>query len=128
MKMLDQQLLQSMTPDQLQALAERAAERHRKATGREGDAEPWEKKPKFDAVLRMALPAAEADAMRRSVEAVLQGQTKRWALERVEPAQAGEVVTRYLVRFGKSMPGPLVVEAIRRALLPRSVTIDVLDV
>ena len=128
MKVLDQQLLQSMTPDQLQALAERAAERHRKATGRTDDAEPWEKKPKFDAILKLTLPASDADAMRNSVEAVLQGQAKRWALERVEPAQGGEVVTRYLVRFGKSMPGPLVVEAIRRALLPRTVTIDVLDV
>ncbi len=128
MKVLDRQLLQSMTPDQLQALAERAAERHRKATGREGDAEPWEKKPKFDAVLRLALPSLEADTMRKSIETVLQGQAKRWALERVEPAQGGEVVTRYLVRFGKSMPGPLVVEAIRRSLLPRAVTIDVLDV
>jgi len=128
MKVLDQQLLQSMTPDQLQALAERAAERHRKATGREDDAEPWEKKPKFDAILKLALPAAEADAMRKNIEAVLQGQSKRWALERVEPAQDGAVVTRYLVRFGKNMPGPLVVEAIRRAILPRTVTIDVLDV
>jgi hypothetical protein len=66
--------------------------------------------------------------MRNGIEAVLQGQSKRWALERVEPEQNGEVVARYLVRFGKSMPGPLVVEAIRRALLPRTVTIDVLDV
>ena len=128
MKVLDQQLLQSMTPDQLQALADRASERHRKAMGWAEDAEPWEKKPKFDAILRFAIPASEAAAMRNGIEAVLQGQSKRWALERVEPERDGEVVARYLVRFGKSMPGPLVVEAIRRALLPRTVTIDVLDV
>jgi len=128
MKVLDQQLLQSMTPDQLQALADRATERHRKAVGRAEDAEPWEKKPKFDAILRFAIPAPEAAAMRNSIEAVLQGQSKRWALERVEPERNGEVIARYLVRFGKSMPGPLVVEAVRRALLPRTVTIDVLDV
>ncbi len=128
MKVLDQQLLQSMTPDQLQALAERASERHRKATGRGGDAEPWAKKPKFDAVLKVALPVTDADTMRRHIETVLQGQAKRWALERIEPAQGGAVVTRYLVRFGKSMPGPLVLEAIRRAILPHTVTIDVLDI
>lgn len=128
MKVLDQQLLQSMTPDQLQALAERASERHRKAVGREQDAEPWEKKPKFDAILRFGIPSAEATLMRQSIEAVLQGQSKRWALERVEPERNGEVIARYLVKFGKSMPGPLVVEAIRRAILPRTVTIDVLDV
>jgi hypothetical protein len=128
MKVLDRQLLQSMTPDQLQALAERASERHRKAVGRDDDAEPWEKKPKFDAVLRFGIASSDATAMRNSIEAVLQGQSKRWALERVEPERNGEVVARYLVRFGKSMPGPLVVEAIRRALLPRTVTIDVLDV
>lgn len=128
MKVLDQQLLQSMTPDQLQALADRASERHRKAVGRDDDAEPWEKKPKFDAVLRFGIASPDATAMRNSIEAVLQGQSKRWALERVEPERNGEVVARYLVRFGKSMPGPLVVEAIRRALLPRTVTIDVLDV
>jgi hypothetical protein len=128
MKMLDQQLLQSMTPDQLLALSVRASERHRKAVGRDDDAEPWEKKPKFDAILRFGIPAAEANLMRQSIEAVLQGQAKRWALERVEPERAGEVTARYLVQFGKSMPGPLVVEAIRRAILPRTVTIDVLDV
>ncbi len=128
MKVLDQQLLQSMTPDQLQALAERAAERHRKAVGRAEDAEPWEKKPKFDAVLRVAIPAALATELRQRIEAVLQGQSKRWALERAEPEAGGEVIARYLVKFGKSMPGPLVVEAIRRAVLPHAVTIDVLDV
>lgn len=128
MKVLDQQLLQSMTPDQLQALADRASERHRKAVGRDDDAEPWEKKTKFDAVLRFGIASSDATAMRNSIEAVLQGQSKRWALERVEPERNGEVIARYLVRFGKSMPGPLVVEAIRRALLPRTVTIDVLDV
>lgn len=128
MKVLDQQLLQSMTPDQLQALADRASERHRKAVNRAEDTEPWEKRPKFDAILRFGIPAAEATLMRQSIEAVLQGQAKRWALERVEPERNGEVIARYLVRFGKSMPGPLVVEAIRRAILPRTVTIDVLDV
>jgi hypothetical protein len=129
MKVLDQQLLQSMTPDQLQALAERASERHRKAVGREEeDAEPWEKKPKFDAVLRISIPAADATPLRQSIETVLQNQSKRWALERAEPERGGQVVARYLVRFGKSMPGPLVIEAIRRAVLPRTVTIDVLDV
>ncbi len=128
LKVVDQQLLQSMTPDQLQALAERASERHRKAVHRDEDAEPWEKKQKFDAILRVAMPAVEATALRQSIEGVLQSQSKRWALERAEPESGGQVIARYLVRFGKSMPGPLVIEAIRRAVLPRAVTIDVLDV
>jgi hypothetical protein len=127
MKVLDRQLLQSMTPDQLQALAERAAQRHRKAVGREEEGESEEKKPRFDAVLRVAVPAAEAARLRPSIEAVLQGQCRRWALERAEPESGGQAVTRYRVRFGKGMPGPLVVEAIRRAVLPHAVTIDVLD-
>ena len=128
LRLVDQQLLQSMTPDQLQALAERAAERGRKASAREEDSEPWaEKKPRFDAVLRIALPASDAAPVRHALETVLSGQTKRWVLEDTGAEEGGRVTVRYRVRFGKSMPGPLVVEALRRAALPRAVTIDILD-
>jgi hypothetical protein len=75
----------------------------------------------------VAIPAAEAARLRPSIEAVLQGQCRRWALERTEPERDGRAMVRYLVRFGKGMPGPLVIEAIRRAVLPETVTIDVLD-
>lgn len=133
MNLVDKQLLQSMTPDQLQALSERAAERRRKAVAREDADETWaEKKPRFDAVIRVAMPGHEATTVRRAIEAVMSGQTKRWVLEKTVPeagqlAMGDTLTASYLVRFGKSMPGPLVVEAMRRAALPQAITIEVLD-
>ncbi|HLG06180.1 MAG TPA: DUF4956 domain-containing protein [Gemmatimonadales bacterium] len=129
LNLVDKQLLQSMTPDQLQAIAERASERRRKAMARQDDSEPWEKKARFDAVLRISMLNSEADTVRRLIETVLAGQTKRWVSERADPdpEHPERLAVRYMVRFAKAMPGPLVVEAIRRAALPQVVTIDVLD-
>jgi len=133
MNLVDKQLLQSMTPDQLQALSERAAERRRKAVAREEAEETGEEKKRFDALIRVAIPGREAATIRRAIEGVMAGQTKRWELERTVPeneshlAPGDSLIASYNVKFGKSMPGPLVVEAMRRAALPHTITIEVLD-
>ncbi|HET9274659.1 MAG TPA: DUF4956 domain-containing protein [Gemmatimonadales bacterium] len=132
MSVLDQQLLKSMTPDQLQALAQRASERSQKVersivdSGSITDtAEQKIPKPKFDHHLRIVMQPDDAVAVRQAVEGVLESQVKRWEFDKAGPADGGRASALYRVRFKKTVPNTLVVEAIRRAVLPRIVTIDV---
>jgi hypothetical protein len=129
--LVDKQLLRSMTPDQLQAIAQRAASRSRKAVEAldlPGEAEgAEEKKPRFDSTLRITMQPDDAAAVRQAVEQVLGGQTKRWEFEKAGAGDSGRAMAQYKVRFKKSIPSTLVVEAMRRSVLPRVVTIDVRD-
>ena len=135
LNLVDKQLLRSMTPDQLQAIAQRASERGRKVAadlgmpGTSGDREESEedKKPKFDSLLRIQMQPDDAVAIRQSIEQVLTGQTKRWEFEKAGAGDGGRASAQYKVRFKKSIPSTLVVEAMRRAVLPKVVTIDVRD-
>lgn len=125
LKVVDQQLLKSMTPDQLQALSERAAHRSRKATEESADA--GEEKKQFDSLLRVSMQADDAAAVRAAIEQVLAGQTKRWEFEKVGSGDGGRANAQYKVKFKRSIPSTLVIEAMRRSVLPRVVTIDVRD-
>jgi hypothetical protein len=131
MNLVDQQLLRSMTPDQLQAIAQKATERGRKAAedldvdGLGQDDE--EKKPKFDSMLRVYMQPDDAVAVRQAIEQVLGGQTKRWEFDRVGAGEGGRAMAMYKVKFKKSIPSTLVVEGMRRSVLPKVVTIEVRD-
>ena len=132
LKLVDKQLLRSMTPDQLQAISQRAAERGRKAaadidmdTG--PSAEEAEAKAKFDSLLRVMMQPDDAAAIRQVLEQVLAGQTKRWEFEKAGPGDGGRAMAQYKVKFKRSIPSTLVVESMRRAVLPKVVTIDVRD-
>ena len=130
--MLDQQLLRSMTPDQLQALSQRAAERGKRVeasiadSGAIGDTSEMKvPKPRFDTHLRIVMQPEDAVAVRQAVEQVLATQAKRWEFDKAGPADGGRALALYRVRFKKTIPNTLVVEAIRRAVIPKMVTIDV---
>lgn len=128
--MVDKQLLRSMTPDQLQAISQRAAERGRKAAAdidMDSGATPEEPKPRYDSLLRVMMQADDAAAVRQAVEQVLEGQTKRWEFEKAGPGDGGRAMAQYKVKFKRSIPSTLVVESMRRAVLPKVVTIDVRD-
>jgi hypothetical protein len=56
---------------------------------------------------------------------VLATQAKRWEFDKAGPADGGRALALYRVRFKKTIPNTLVVEAIRRAVIPKMVTIDV---
>jgi|KBSSwiStaDraftv2_1062776.scaffolds.fasta_scaffold09694_2 uncharacterized protein DUF4956 len=135
LNLVDKQLLRSMTPDQLQAIAQRASERGRKVAadlgmpGSSGDSDESdeEKKPKFDSLLRIQMQPDDAVAIRQAVEQVLTGQTKRWEFEKAGAGDGGRASAQYKVRFKKSIPSTLVIEGMRRAVLPKVVTIDVRD-
>ena len=133
LSLVDKHLLRSMTPDQLQAISERAAERGRKAaanididtgpTAEEAEAA----KPRFDSLLRVMMQPDDAAAIRQTIEQVLEGQTKRWEFEKAGAGDGGRAMAQYKVKFKRSIPSTLVVESMRRAVLPKVVTIDVRD-
>ncbi len=133
LSLVDKQLLRSMTPDQLQAISQRAAERGRKAaanidmdtgpTAEEAEAA----KPRFDSLLRITMQPDDAVAIRLAVEQVLEGQTKRWEFEKAGAGEGGRALAQYKVKFKRSIPSTLVVESMRRGVLPRVVTIEVRD-
>jgi hypothetical protein len=92
---LDDEILTSLSPEQLDALSERARKRRGQAAP---DADGPE--PDFDVLLRVRTTnAAEA---RRAVEPVLEGQLKKWRLSGVVP-EADGVILEYAVRLRKKM-------------------------
>lgn len=125
--MVDSQLLKSMTPEQLDALATRARRRRRSFAEEIGVEDSYENEPKrerFDSTLRVQMTPADAPAVRQAVEQVLGTQTKRWQLETTGIGDPGREVAVYKVRFKKSIPSTLVIESIRRGALPRQVTVE----
>jgi hypothetical protein len=110
---LDQQILQSMTPDQLEALAERAKSRRKKI-----ESELFGTVPKFDGVLIIrAAAGADDDQLRAAVTAVLDREAKEWQFDRAETV-GNRLELRYQVRCRKSVPRPLLAEAVRRGAIP----------
>jgi hypothetical protein len=92
---LDDEILTSLSPEQLDALSERARKRRGQAAP---DADGPE--PDFDVLLRVRTTnAAEA---RRAVEPVLENQLKKWRLSGVVP-EADGVILEYAVRLRKKM-------------------------
>lgn len=111
---LDQQILQSMTPDQLEALAERAKSRRKKI---EHDLYGG---PKFDGVLIVrGVVGAPEDQLKSAVSTVLDREAKEWQFERAETI-GNRLELRYQVRTRKSVPRPLLMEGVRRAVIPHA--------
>ena len=117
---LDQQLLQSMTPDQLKALADRALERGQEYQQNMDDepSRPVTSADSFDATVVVRGRREITAGLRATTEVVLARETKDWRLEEEGPAIDGVVTVRYRVRCRKKRPSPLVQESLRRALAP----------
>jgi len=106
---LDEQILQSMTPDQLEALTERAMSRRRKI-----ESELFGTNDRFDGTLTVIMLAGGSEeVLRNAVSTVLDRDAKEWQFEKGETVD-GRRVLRYSVRTRKSVPAPLLVEAVRR--------------
>lgn len=122
---VDDQLLKSMTPEQLEILAERARKRRRRLAEDIGLAVTGElKRPKFDATLRLMVAEPGADGLRPVVEEQLGSQAKYWQFEAATQADQGRRALLYKVRFKKSVPGPLLLEAVRRAVAGKALSVD----
>jgi hypothetical protein len=116
---LDQQILQSMTPDQLESLAEKAMDRKKKMSDDLFGTD--DTGPKFDGLLKLKTVAgASADELRALVERHLAQDTKEWRFEQAGMGDGGSVTLEYSVRFKKSAPRPIVIETLRRAILNKA--------
>jgi hypothetical protein len=97
--MVDRELLQSMTPEQLDVLAGRARLRQH-AANEEADLGTMVK-PKRDRTLRLAITGPTATA-RRAVEAALEANTKRWEFIKSSSNGPGTAMLEYELRLKKS--------------------------
>lgn len=109
---LDQQLLQSMTPDQLKALADRALERKQEYSQSFFDVV----EPRDVTLVATVATTAAAAGLRATMEGVLDRQAKDWRLEAGNPLGNGGMELRYKVRCRKRVPSSMLLEAVRTAV------------
>jgi hypothetical protein len=118
---LDRDILKSMSPEQLQALVQRA--RRRAGDDHAAGADQLPKRPKpLDTVLRVQ--TADPEGARPQIEAVLASQVKGWQFSRSERDTAGTAVLEYRVRLRKSVPGPALAGELRARLGPRATGVE----
>jgi hypothetical protein len=111
---LDREILKSMSPEQLQALASRA--RRRVGDGNK-TAAPKGPKP-LDTVVRVHSP--DPESARPQIEAVLATQVKEWKFSSTQRDAAGIAVLEYRVRLRKSVPASVLTGELRSRLGPRA--------
>ncbi len=114
---LDQHLLQSMTSDQLQALAAKAMQRNQSLTKDSAVPDnPAETREVFLVVV--AAGAGLVPDLRRSVETALEQDAKQWRFEGEATQPDGAVGLRYQVRCRKRIPAATLADSLRRVAGP----------
>jgi Domain of unknown function (DUF4956) len=117
--LVDDQILKSLTPDQLEALADRA-QRRRARSPQDGVAA---KKPVEFRRLDLQIQGS-VDAARRAAESVLEQSAKRWEFVRVAPGEGGAERLQYRVRLKKSMPAESLVQSLRTGAAPHVTSVE----
>lgn len=121
---VDTLLLKSMSPEQLEVLAERARKRRLRLAEQIGMAVTGEmRRPRFDGTIRIVV-AGSQEPVKQLAEEVLTSQAKAWWLEAATVADAGRSTLLYKVRFKKAIPGPLLLEAVRRAVAGKASSVE----
>ena len=126
--LVDDQILKSLTPDQLDALSERAQRRRGRSPRAEagaGDVDAPRKPPEFRA-LQLRIHGAVEPA-RRAAEAVLEASAKRWEFVRAGVAASGESQLHYRVRLKKSVPADSLVQSLRTGAAPHVTGVELAD-
>jgi hypothetical protein len=112
---IDREILKSMSPEQLQALAQRA----RRRVGDGFALEPRAKAPKpLNTVIRVQSP--DPEGARPQIEAVLASEVKAWQFSGTQRDAAGDAVLEYRVRLRKSVPATVLTGELRARLGPRA--------
>lgn len=117
---LDQQILKSMSPEQLQALAQRA--RRRAGDGALDTPKPPKAPKPLNTVLRVQSP--DPESARPQIEAVLADQAKAWHFAGVQRDAAGAAVLEYRLRLRKSVPAPVLTGELRARLGSRATGVE----
>jgi hypothetical protein len=122
--LVDDQILKSLTPDQLDALADRASRRRARVSAE--DAAPKKPPPEFRRLeLQIQGPA---DVARRAVESVLEESAKRWEFVRALPGEGGAAERlHYRVRLKKSVPAESLVQSLRTGAAPHVTAVELGD-
>ena len=107
--MLDQEILKSMSPEQLAAVVDRA---RRRIDGPKSDV-PKARKP-LNTVVRVQTP--DTDGARQAVESVLATQVKEWKFVGTQRDAQGRATLEYRVRLRRSVPGPALTGELRARL------------
>jgi len=113
---LDRDILKSMSPEQLQALASRA----RRRVG-EGATSPKPPKP-LGTLVRVQSP--DPEGARPQIEEVLATQVKEWKFSGTQRDAAGSAVLEYRVRLRKSVPAPVLTGELRTRLGLRATGVE----
>ncbi len=124
-QLVDDQILKSLTPDQLDALSARALRRRARAP-EDGPPTPPEKKPVEWRRLELQIQGS-ADVARRAAEPVLEGGAKRWEFLRAVPADGGGTKLQYRVRLKKSVPAESLVQSLRTGAAPYVTAVNLAD-
>jgi hypothetical protein len=121
--LVDDQILKSLTPDQLDALSERAQRRRGRRPAADGE---MPKKPVEFRDLELRVTGA-VDAARRAAEAVLERSAKRWEFVRAAPGASGEHQLHYRVRLKKSVPADNLLQSLRADAAPHVIGVELAD-
>jgi Domain of unknown function (DUF4956) len=101
----DPKLLEALTPDELDQVADRAARLQAYIAARSDDT----KKKRFSAIV--LIHTTDPKAAQTSVDGVLEQQTKRWRLAEILPGGKGTTTLEYMVRLNDEVePGALLDE------------------
>lgn len=123
-ELVDDQILKSLTPDQLDALAKRAARRREDAG--DDDGAPKKPAPPFRR-LELQIHGA-ADQARRAAEVVLEQSAKRWEFVRAVPGEGGGADRLlYRVRLKKSVPAESLIQSLRTGAAPHVTGVELGD-
>jgi hypothetical protein len=128
--LVDDQILKSLSPDQLDALSERAQRRRarspRAAAGAgDVDVDAPKKPPEFRA-LELRIHGAVEPA-RRAAEAVLEASAKRWEFVRAAVGTNGEQQLHYRVRLKRSVPAETLIQSLRTGAAPHVTGVELAD-
>lgn len=114
---VDEEVLRTLAPPQLDALAQRVRRRREESGG------DLPSVPELEYDARLVVETTDAAAARALVESVLETRVKRWTPDPCE--DAGAQVLTYHVRWKKGMSPATVIDAVQSAAMPFVVRAEV---
>jgi hypothetical protein len=118
MSVIDREVLQSLSPEQLDVLSERARRLSAKETGHTNIG----KEKPLDSVLRVF--GAEPEALRAATEAILATQSKAWRFSGVVAGENGTSALEYRLRLRRKVPVAALAGQLRERLGPAAVRVE----
>ena len=116
---VDREVLESLAPSQLDALAERVRRRRRSA----GDVEDADSAARYDNKLVVAV--SDSEAARPVIEAALETYTKRWRFDGLRNGSENLATAVYSIKLRKGIPVELLATAVRDAAAPYAAGVSV---